>query len=84
HIRLAFIPNFFRKQCKIVYDFEAPLAGNVSIEITNLLGQKIDEIAVKEKSGTMLYRFPVNDSGVFFYRLLNESKPLLSGKIVVY
>ena len=83
-ITLSFIPNFFREQSRIVYDLGKPLNGKVYLTITNLLGQKIDELNLEEQKGIVFYHFPVNDSGIFFWHLMNESKPLLSGKIVAY
>jgi len=83
-IKLAFIPNFFRSECRIVYEFKKPLNGKVSLVITNLLGQQVDEMTLNDSKGEIIYHLPVNASGVFFYHLMNENKPLLSGKVVVY
>lgn len=82
-VKFAFVPNFFKEQSRVVYDLGKPVGGKVSVLIFNLLGQKVDEIELKEAKGDMLYRFPSKVSGIFFYRLMNDGKPLLSGKIAI-
>ena len=67
-----------------MYDFEQPLTGATTIIITNLLGQKTDEIPLPQQKGTIIYHPATPDAGVYFFHLLNEGKTLLSGKVVVY
>lgn len=83
-IRLAFIPNFFRNETTIVYDFEQPMSGTTTVIITNLLGQKTDEISLPQQKGAIPYRLSTRDAGIYFYHLSNEGRALLSGKVVVY
>ncbi len=83
-IKLAFIPNFFRNQTKIIYDLEKALPGKTTVVLTNLLGQKTDEIALTEGKGTIYYHPASQERGVYFYHLVNEGKTLLSGKLVIY
>ncbi len=83
NISLEFVPNFFKAQSRIIYDM-AKLDGKVVVIISNLLGQTLDEIELMDSKGEIMYRFPSGETGIFFYRLENEGKPLLSGKIIAY
>ncbi|MDZ4846935.1 MAG: S8 family serine peptidase [Chitinophagales bacterium] len=83
-IKLAFVPNFFKNETNIIYQFEKPFPGKTIIVLTNLLGQTTDEIELTQEKGTILYRPASREAGVYFYHLTNEGKILLSGKVVVY
>ncbi len=83
-IKLAFVPNFYRNETNIIYEFEKPLPGKTTVVLTNLLGQITDEIELPQEKGAILYRPVSREAGVYFYHLTNEGKILLSGKVVVY
>lgn len=83
-ISLEFVPNFFREQSRIVYNLGEKPSGKVAVVVSNLLGQTLDEIELTQPKGEIMYRFSFGESGIFFYRLENEGKLLLSGKIIVY
>ncbi len=83
-IKLVFIPSFFRNETKIIYDFNKPLPGTVSIIFTNSLGQKTDELILPQEKGTVIYQPVSPQSGIYFYHLAYGGKTLLSGKLVIY
>ncbi len=82
-LSLVFRPNFFREQSQIIYDL-GQAEGKFSVVILNMLGQQIDKISLAERKGTITYNIPDSNSGIYFFRLVDETSTRLSGKIVVY
>ena len=82
NVRLAFIPNYFSNETKVVYDLN-DLKGTSSVVLMNLLGQKVDELFLAGQKGSFAYRPSSREAGIYFYHLLHENKILLSGKVVI-
>lgn len=65
-------PNPFNDE--VVLNVVGPISGKSTIEIFNMLGQKIESIGNIDDSHQIRWRAKNNPSGVYFYRVVNGNR----------
>lgn len=80
-INAKLYPNPFNTHATLELPADLP-AGELSLNVYDLLGNKVKEIpAIHQRSITIDRENLAN--GIYFYRLLNESQTLATGKMII-
>jgi hypothetical protein len=74
-------PNPANKSSFVSYNL--PTVINAQLVISNMLGSELKRILLTDKTGSV--ELPVNTlpEGVYYYTLINDSKPLISKRLMV-
>ena len=68
----------------INFSFNSPVPDNMSIELYNFLGQKIDAVDFHQNKESRMVKLnlAILSTGIYFYRVIIENKVKFAGKIV--
>jgi hypothetical protein len=69
---------------KVNVDYSLPLGVNTaSIKISNMLGGKVQDVKLEEKSGTARVDISEYANGIYFYTLVADGRQVITRKFVV-
>jgi len=70
---------------KVVFDYSFPanITGSLNLIITNMVGQKVKEVPLKNTTGKTQWDSKSAPSGVYLYKVFDGRKMLETGKVVI-
>jgi hypothetical protein len=78
-------PNPFNPQTTISFSFNTELTENTEIQIFNVKGQLVDNLplTLSGVEGSVTWNADKFSSGVYFYKLVNDNKTLVTKKMLL-